>query len=138
MEKETKKSTRSASGQHLMEIREALLHLHKTLVDSERASYSQTVGTIQSPNHFLQLLTSDPWFAWLHPLSQLIVAVDEALDEKEPLTDEIAKALVRQSSQLLLPAENGKDFSGHYFNALQDDPDVVLAHAAVMKLIGRK
>ena|ERR1051325_2691482 len=129
---------RSANSQRLLEIREALLRLHKTLVDSERASYSQTVGAIQSPNHFLQLLTNDPWFAWLHPLSELIVALDEALDEKEPLTDEAANALVRQSGKLLLPAESGEDFSGHYFNALQTDPDVVLAHAEAMKLIGRK
>jgi hypothetical protein len=123
--------------QHLSNIRDALLHLHKTLVDSERVSYEQTVGAIQSPNHFLQLLTGDPWFAWLHPLSQLIVSMDEALEEKEPLTKEIVEGFIRQSSRLLLPAEEGENFSGHYFNALQADPDVVLAHAAAMKLIGR-
>ena len=64
---------------HLPELRNALLHLHKTLVDSERISYEQTIGTIPSPNHFLQLLTNDPWFAWLHPLSLLIVAMDQAI-----------------------------------------------------------
>ena len=48
----------------------------KALVDSERISYEQNLGTIPSPNHFLKLLTDDPWFAWLHPLSQLIVAMD--------------------------------------------------------------
>ena len=52
--------------ERLARLREALLHLHKALVDSERVSYEQTVGTIPSPNHFLQLLTNDPWFAWLH------------------------------------------------------------------------
>ena len=64
--------------QRLTELRHALLKLHKTLVDSERVSYEKTIGKIQSPNHFLQLLTGDPWFAWLRPLSQLIVAMDEA------------------------------------------------------------
>jgi hypothetical protein len=128
---------RSASLRRLSEIRDALLHLHKTLVDSERVSYEQTVGAIQSPNHFLQLLTSDPWFAWLHPLSQFIVSLDEALEEKEPLTEEVAVAMIRQSSVLLLPSETGEGFSGHYFNSLQTDPDVVFAHAAAMKLIGR-
>src|SRR2546429_6774654 len=57
------------------DLRNALLSLHKALVDSERVSYEQAIGAIQSPNHFLQLLTRDPWFAWLHPLSQLIVAM---------------------------------------------------------------
>ena len=53
----------------LEEIRQALLTLHKALVDSERITYEQTVGPIQSPNHFLQLLTRDPWFGWLQPLT---------------------------------------------------------------------
>jgi len=39
-----------------------LLQLHKALVDSERISYEQTMGPIPSPNHFLHLLTTDPWF----------------------------------------------------------------------------
>ena len=68
----------------LEKVRVALLALHKALVDSERIGYEQTMGTIPSPNHFLQLLMKDPWFAWLQPLSQLIVSMDEAMDAKEP------------------------------------------------------
>ena len=124
--------------QRLQQIRNALLKLHKALVDSERVSYEKTVGEIKSPNHFLQLLTDDPWFAWLHPLSQLIVSMDEALDEKEPLTAVGVGALVSQSALLLAPAENGQEFSGHYFEALQRDPDVVLTHAETVKLVGQR
>ena len=124
--------------QRLQEIREALLQLHKALVDSERVRYEKVVGEIKSPGHFLQLLTNDPWFGWLHPLSQLIVSMDEALDDKEPLTPQIADALARQAGLLLVPQENADGFGGHYFFALQHDPDVVLAHAAATKLIGRK
>lgn len=124
----------------LPELREALLKLHKALVDSERASYEQTMGTIPSPNHFLQLLTTDPWFAWLHPLSQLIVAIDEALDAKArlPLTPEAATGLVNQARILLVASEAGEGFSKHYDDALQRDPDVVMAHAGVTKFLGRK
>jgi hypothetical protein len=124
--------------QRLQPLRNALLDLHKALVDSERVSYEQTIGTIPSPNHFLQLLTSDPWFAWLHPLSQLIVAMDEALDEKEPLTSAGVDALVNQTRLLLVASETGDGFPKHYFDALQRDPDVVLAHAVVAKLLGPK
>jgi len=88
-------------------------------------SYEKTMGTIPSPNHFLQLLTHDPWFAWLHPLSQLIVAMDEALDEKEPLTTAVVDALVNQTRLLLVASEDGEGFSKRYFDALQRDPDVV-------------
>ena len=101
----------------LTELRSALLNLHKALVDSERISYEKTVGQIQSPGHFLQLLTHDPWFAWLHPFSQLIVATDEALEEKAPLTMAGVDALVKQTGLLLVASENGEGFSGHYFLA---------------------
>ena len=123
----------------LPELRDALLHLHKTLVDSERISYEQTMGTIPSPNHFLQLLTNDPWFAWLHPLSQLIVAMDQAIDSKaKPLTPVEADALVNQTRQLLVASDAGEGFPKHYFDALQRDPDVVLAHAQAAKLFNHK
>jgi len=120
--------------QRLTALRHALLKLHKALVDSERVSYERTIGKIQSPNHFLQLLTNDPWFAWLHPLSQLIVAMDEALDAEEPLTVAKVDALAHQSKLLLVASENNDGFSGHYYDALQRDPDVVLTHAEVVKL----
>jgi hypothetical protein len=123
--------------QSLEEVRHALLALHKTLVDSERVTYEKTVGAIRSPNQFLQLLASDPWFAWLQPLSQLIVSIDEALDSKEPLTAAAVDAAIKQANSLLAPSESGEGFSHHYFDALQRDPDVVIAHADVMKLISR-
>ena len=123
----------------LSELREALLTLHKALADSERISYEQTMGTIPSPNHFLQLLTSDPWFAWLHPLSLLIVTMDQALDSKQhPLTPEVAAALVTQTRQLLVASEEGEGFSKHYFDALQRDPEVVYAHAQAAKFFNPK
>jgi hypothetical protein len=120
----------------LTELREALLALHKALVDSERVSYEQNIGTIPSANHFLKLLTDDPWFAWLHPLSQLIVALDEALDAKSktPLTGDAAAALVKRTSELLVASETGEGFARHYFDALQRDPDVVMAHAAAAQI----
>ena len=126
----------TALQQRLEPVRNALLDLHKTLVDAERVSYEQTVGAISSPQHFLQLLMGDPWFAWLQPISQLIVAMDEALEEKKPLTEAAVDALVNQTRLLLVATEEGDGFSKHYFDALQSDPGVVLAHAVVAKLLG--
>ena len=127
-----------AARQPLQELRDALLDLHKTLIDSERAVYETNVGPIQSPHHFLQLLSSDPWFAWLRPVSQLIVAMDEALDAQEPLTSDIVDALMNESVFLLIPAERGGEFGERYMAALQRDPHVVLAHAQVAKRVGSK
>jgi hypothetical protein len=120
----------------LLELRDALLRLHKVLIDSERAVYETSVGPIKSPNHFFQLLTGDPWFAWLRPISQLIVSIDETLDAKEELTAGSVDALMSQSVFLLIPAKSGGEFGERYVAALQRDPRVVLAHAQVAKRIG--
>ena len=125
-------------NRRLSELRHALLGLHKAMVDSERVSYEKTFGAIQSPNHFLQLLTGDPWFGWLHPLSRLIVTMDEALDGKQPLTAATVDALLNQTRLLLVASEDGVGFSRHYYDALQRDPDVVLAHAQVAKYFGSR
>jgi protein-disulfide isomerase-like protein with CxxC motif len=70
----------------------------------------------------------------LHPLSQLIVTMDQALDSKrKPLTDADADELLKQTRQLLVASEEGEGFPKHYFDALQRDPAVVLDHAAAAK-----
>jgi hypothetical protein len=120
----------------LLELHEALLRLHKVLIESERLVYEREVGPIQTPNHFFQLLTGDPWFAWLRPISQLIVAIDETLDEKEELTNASVDAVMGQAVFLLIPAEKGGEFGERYVAALQRDPRVVLAHAQTAKHIG--
>jgi hypothetical protein len=122
----------------LQELRETLLALHKTLVDSERAEYEQALGPVPSPGHLLKLLTDDPWFAWLHPLSLLIVAMDEALDEKEPLTPSVTAELVGRTRRLLVASEDGDGFPRSYFDALQRDPDVVFAHARAAEIFRAK
>jgi hypothetical protein len=124
--------------QRLQPLRDALLALHKTLVDSERVNYEETFGAIHSPNQFLQLLTSDPWFAWLHALSELVVAMDEALDSKEPATAADVEALFKQTRSLLVATEEGEGFSKHYYDSLQRDPDVVMAHSEVVKALAGK
>jgi hypothetical protein len=125
----------AAVRQKLIAVRDALLHLHKALMESERIGYERTFGKIQTPYQFLKLLTEDPWFAWFRPVSLLIAEMDEALDAKEPLTTATADGLKLRAKTLLVPTEGGEGFSQHYDEALQRDPDVVFAHAAVAKLL---
>jgi len=127
---------RACLRQRLTDLREAMLPLHKTLLESERVSYEATFGKIQSPFQFLKLVMDDPWFAWLTPMTQLITAMDEMLDaKKEPLTVAGVDAVAERIKTLLVATEDGEGFSRHYDEALQLNPDVVLAHAAVAKLI---
>jgi hypothetical protein len=127
-----------AMRKSLLELHSALLKLHKALLDSEKIVYEKNVGPIPSPNHFFQLLTTDPYFAWLRPISQLIVAIDETLDDEEPLTTADVDVVMNQSVFLLVPAKSGGEFGERYVAALQRDPRVVLTHAQVAKRIGSR
>jgi hypothetical protein len=119
--------------QRLTDLRNALLSLHKTLLDSERASYERDVARIQSSSQLLELVLYDPWFAWLRELSQLVVLIDETLDAKEPPNGFDADRLVAKARELIVPNENGRGFEKRYFEAMQRDPDVVLAHGRTRK-----
>jgi hypothetical protein len=125
----------SNSAEQLQRLRDALLALHKALVDSERVSYESTMGSVGSPNDFLRLLTSDPWFAWLQPLARVIVSMDEALEQKQPLTDEGIESLLKQTRAVLQVSESDEGSAKDYFDALQRDPDVILAHRDVARLL---
>lgn len=125
-----------APAQTLTDLRNALLKLHKTLLDSERAIYERDVERINTAGQFLGLVMDDPWFAYLRELSRLVVEIDERIDDKkDPVTDKEASSFLRRARTLLMPAENGQGFEKRYFEALQRDPNVVLAHAATTRLI---
>jgi len=125
--------------ENLRGLRHGLLRLHKMLLDLERRDYERTRGPIGNSYEFLQLVLKDPWFDWLHRLSELIVQIDETLDthSETPATEADATALVERAKSLLAPAENGSEFQKNYFLALQQSPDVVLLHSELMKLLGR-
>jgi hypothetical protein len=102
------------------------------LLDSERAVYDRDVQRITSTGQYLNLVLNDPWFAWLHELSQFIVLVDETLDFEDPATPADAERLTAQAREMVTPSENGSVFGRRYFEAMQRDPGVVLAHRDMM------
>ncbi len=112
----------------LTDLRNGLLRLHKHLLDSERNAYERDVERITTTGQYLNLVLNDPWFAWLRNLSQFIVLVDETLDAEESPTAADADRLIAQGRTLVSPAENGAGFGRKYFEAMQRDPAVVLAH----------
>ncbi len=113
------------------------MKLHAVLLDSERAHYERDIQRIRSSQHFLELALNDPAFAWLRVLSQLVVLIDETLEAEEPPGAAEASRLVRQALDLLSPAQPDGAFERPYLEALQRDPDVILAHAAALKLLRR-
>ena len=122
--------------QQLINVRQVLLRLHKTLLEFERQAYERAHGRISNSYQFLQLVMSDPWFAWLRQLSELIVEMDELLAAREPPGETTALALMEQSRILLTPAESGSEFQKKYSTAMQQSPEVVVAHSEFAKVLG--
>ncbi|MBL1176441.1 hypothetical protein [Pantanalinema sp. GBBB05] len=122
----------------LRELRSLLLPLHKALLESERVSYEESHGRIQSKGEYFQLVVSHEWFSWLRPISQYIVQIDEFLAAKEPVTLSEATALFAEARQLLQPSEEGTHSEQRYHQAIQRDPDVAFMHAKILRLLMAK
>lgn len=124
------KAMEDRARERLINLRNHLLRLHKSLLDSERAAYERDVARITSTGQYLQLVMEDPWFAWLRELSQFIVVIDERLDAEVPATPLDADQLTIRARDLVAPSESAAmhGFQRRYFEAMQRDPDVVLAH----------
>jgi hypothetical protein len=123
-----------ATRQRLTNLGRALLRLHKALLDDERLAYERVYGQVTG-GELLQLVINHEQFAWLHSISELIVRIDEMLDAEEPMTSADAESLFTQARTLLKPSEDGTDFERKYYAALQLDPDIVLAHREVTKIL---
>ena len=128
-------SSQGRRGAHRDNLFQALLRLHKALLDDERVSYERVHGRIASNGEFLQLVLGDAWFAWLRPLSQVMAKLDELGGEDESPDGPDTATLIASIRTLLTPSEEGTGFGRHYYEALQREPDVVLAHAAVRTLL---
>ncbi|WP_217912665.1 hypothetical protein [Miltoncostaea marina] len=115
-------------------LRAALLRLHAEVIEHERRTYERVHGRV-SAGDLLRLTISSPWFAWVRPLSELIVAIDEALGAEEPPDDAGAGALARAAAALVSAGDAPGALGRPYGTALQEAPGVVLAHAVVRRAL---
>jgi hypothetical protein len=104
------------------------------LLDTERITYEQVRGRVSS-GELLQLVIEHEQFAWLHRISELVVQIDEMLGADEPVSLDDVRNLITYARTLLTPSEVGNAFERKYYNALQREPGVVLAHADVSELL---
>ncbi|MEN3943966.1 hypothetical protein WJU23_21870 [Prosthecobacter sp. SYSU 5D2] len=117
----------------LPELRNQLLSLHKLLMNAERAAYEKAENVTLSPLKLLQLLTEDEQFSWLRQLSQLVVMMDEAMEEKPPITHERKDALLAEARHLLTGSDEPGSFAVRYAAAREGLAAVAAAHAEISK-----
>jgi hypothetical protein len=120
----------------ILDMRSSLLSLHKALILAEQVTYERINGRVESTGQLLQLVLNDPWFTWLHPVSQLVVRIDDLLEDGELSPVEVEHFLIEARS-LIRPSEEGDGFERSYYEALQRDPDVIFAHVEVKKLLNK-
>ena len=116
----------------LRETWKQLLPLHKALIDAASVAYSESGREISGPTHRLQLLQEDPFFAWIRPLTSLIVEIDTLarIDFAEEDIAGVAGKLER-----LFGSEADMEFSERYLPLLQTEVDVAIGHAAMRQAL---
>ena len=126
-----------ASAEDVRALRVPLLALHKAVLATERRTLERVHGEL-SGAQFLQIVSDPLRYGWLQPFSSLILAVDDTLDlHEDDEADEIATPdeLIDRVRDLLLPPKADAPFGRRYLSLMQREPDLVLAHAAVARLL---
>lgn len=108
-----------------------LLEVHRTLIEATRYEFESAHGRIENPYELLQLVESDPVFAWLRPMTSLLVQVDELLEQDAITVDEVAT--VRATAERLVQPPEGTTSAFHdRLRALrQSVPSLVVLHTHV-------
>lgn len=122
--------------QRLVTVRPRLLDVHRELLAAERVDMERFQGRLTGAE-FLQIATDSLRLAWLGPLSELIVEVDETLEaedgdpEDAPTAD--AQTLIDRARKLMAPPDGETPFGRRYLVMLQLHPTVVMAHSALVQ-----
>ena len=126
--------TRAALRSALREVSRVLIPLHRALIDAAKDDYAFAFGAMPQPTQLLRLLNDDPFFAWLKPITALIVEIDEmARRDFEPADAEAIAGRL----ETLFGNGNNREFAQQYVPILQRSVDVAAHHAAVRKTLAR-
>ncbi|HEX7681478.1 MAG TPA: hypothetical protein VF713_25355, partial [Thermoanaerobaculia bacterium] len=124
---------RAVHRESLREISKLLLPLHRALIDAAKEDYALAVAPVK-PAQLLQLLTDDPFFAWLKPVTSLIVDIDEMA--RTDFEAEDVAAIAGRIDRLFGAKAEGA-FSAQYVPMLQRSVDIAIGHAALRKAVSR-
>jgi len=118
-------------------LRQALLRLHKSLLEMERRSYEREHGSV-SAGELFRLVVDDAQFAWLHNISEFVVRIDEALASEGGVTGTDSHVAISLARKIFAPTESGDGFQKKYFDAIQRDPAVVMEHAELARIFNNE
>jgi hypothetical protein len=123
---------RPATLSPMSDLRPALLELHRLLLEAQRVEVERFGGRLTSAE-LLQAAADDLRFSWLKQLSELIATLDQARADGDEAAQDAA---IARAKELLAPPDPDTAFGARYLRALQDHPEVVLAHRDVTAALG--
>lgn len=127
----------SPAREKLIALRLALLRVHKRLLEMERRVYEREHGRVNAGELF-RLVVDHSQFAWLHNISEFVVRIDESLAAKEPITPEYTSVAFSLARKMFVPTASGDAFQKKYYDAIQQDPTVVIEHAELARLFNNE
>jgi hypothetical protein len=119
------------------ELRDALLELHKSLLDAQRIRYERDHGRIESSGRFLDLVVQHPAFAWLRSLSALIAGIDEWVEAGGEARRQDLDAMFDALRSLIEAEGRSTAFGEPYWKILDDVPEALVAHVRLWRLLER-
>lgn len=119
-------------------VSQALQALHRDLIAIAEREHERRNGPVATRVALLQLLMSDPEFAWLREVSELIVNIDHLAASELASTVEAGGDVRRAVERLLTPpADPGtaQGFAARYFPLLPNHAEIAMGHASIKRII---
>src|SRR5919106_5017617 len=120
----------------LRALSRALQDVHRGLMDVSRDRYELANGPVPSRGELLQLLLHDEAFAWLGPLSGLIVEIDELAARYPAPTEEDTAAMGALVQALISFSDDPDAFGSRYVALLAAEPHVAMNHVGLRAALG--
>ena len=122
------------TNSRLTAVRDSLAELHRALLDAERRDMERETGRL-SPGEYLQMLLHEPRFAWLRPVGRMVATLDGTMHEARKAgaavdTEEVEKLCDQVAGIIAIRTRLESGY--RYRDLMQRDPDVVMAHAALV------
>jgi hypothetical protein len=109
-----------------------VLQLHQALIQAERRSHQATHGAV-TPVEFLQVLLNAEALAWLKPMTALILAIDEQLDDKAASPAALAESL--RHLRALVDSTDETRLAQHLQRLAPIAPELAGLHSAVIETL---
>jgi hypothetical protein len=120
-----------AQRARLDELARALRQTHSALLDVVKADFEGLHGRIGGPFHFFRLVTEDPFFQWLRPLSGAMASLDELIDEKRLLTGDELEG-IRAMVNALLAEDDASGFGANFETRVRDSQSLQAHRADIL------